>query len=188
MTRKKKSRKPGVGSIGISKNDKSLIEAGKDKKPKKKTGKAAGNRQQEAMPKKRTERGKPQAKDPRIGSKKPIELGVAVKTQAKKPAKASAKPAAIAAVRTVEQPSIAQQLAAIENDERLQLILAKQEDEESLTSEEIDYYNELMDKYEALSAELPAEDDEEQQGKAKDSVDDDDLWDKLDSNNFSDYE
>jgi len=45
-----------------------------------------------------------------------------------------------------------------------------------------------MDKYEALSAELPAEDDEEQQGKAKDSVDDDDLWDKLDSNNFSDYE
>lgn len=140
MTRKKKSRKPGVGSIGTSKNDKSLIEADKDKKPKKKTGKA------------------------------------------------SAKPAPIAAVRTVEQPSIAQQLAAIESDERLQLILAKQEDEESLTSEEIDYYNELMDKYEALSAELPAEEDEEQQGKAKDSVDDDDLWDKLDSNNFSDYE
>lgn len=185
MTRQKKSRKPGVGSSGASKKDKTLLEAVSDKKPKKKSGKPAGNRQQEALNKKKTHSGANAPKDPRVGSKKPIDLGAPVKVEMKTNKQTQSKKPSVARVRVIEQgPTIAQQLAAIENDERLQLILAKQEDEEPLSEEEVSYYNEQMEQYETLSAQLPADEDAEQASK----VDDDDLWDKLDTSNFSDYE
>lgn len=190
MTRKKKSRKPGVGSSGIRKTDTANNQVVvSDKKPKKKTGKAAGSRQLEGASKKKTgTTGKP-AKDPRIGSKKPIELGVVTKASANtKPTKAKSSKSGIASVRVIDAaPSIAQQLAAIENDERLQLILAKQEQEEALSAEEVELYNELMDEYERLSGELEAQDETNTNDAQTDALDDDDLWDKLDTSDFSDY-
>lgn len=191
MTRKKKSRKPGVGSSGIRKTDttnSSVVVS--DKKPKKKTGKAAGSRQIEGTKQKKTGNTNKPAKDPRIGSKKPIELGTLASTKTTQPVKRKTSQPRIASVRVIDTaPSLAQQLDAIENDERLQLILAKQEQEQALTSEEVDLYNELMDEYERLSAQLA-----EQEGTTSESstetnheLADDDLWDKLDSSDFSDY-
>ncbi|WP_448213999.1 Der GTPase-activating protein YihI [Colwellia sp. MEBiC06753] len=185
MTRKKKSRKPGVGSSGALKVDKTQLFSSKDKKPKKKTGNAAGNRQQEAKANKTNSNTGNVNKDPRIGSKKPIVLVKESAAPEKKKASAGRKQSGIAGIRVIEQaPSIAQQLAAIEADERLQLILSKQEQDEALTAEEIDYYNQLMDEYETLSEQLPPEDETE----ISEVEDDDALWDKLDKTNFSDYE
>lgn len=186
MTRKRKSRKPGLGSIGATKTDKALLDKGSDKKPKKKTGKTPGNRQQEAVRKNKDKQTSHQQKDPRIGSKKPIVL---VKEQAKpteKKAKPVAKASAIAAIRYVDsEPCVTEQLAALENDTQLQLILSKQEEGEPLSDSEVDYYNEMMDKYEALSAQLEQEVDEEISDKP---LSDDDLWDKLDSSDLSKFE
>lgn len=185
MTRSKKSRKPGRGSSGSIKSDNSTSVVVSDKKPKKKTGKVAGNRQQEAVQKNKTTKANAAAKDPRIGSKKPIDLGKPTKVEVKAQKQPKAKTSAIAKVRVVEQgPTIAQQLATIENDERLQLILAKQEDEQALTEEEVAYYNELMEQYETLSAQLPPEETESEDN----DIEDEDLLDKLDTSDFSDYE
>ncbi|REL28593.1 GTPase-activating protein [Thalassotalea euphylliae] len=190
MTRKKKSRKPGVGSSGMRKTDTANNQVVvSDKKPKKKTGKAAGSRQLEGTKKKNTgAMGKP-AKDPRVGSKKPIELGaVATAVTNTKPTKAKSSKPPIASVRVIDSaPSVAQQLAAIENDERLQLILAKQEQEAALSAEEVELYNELMDEYERLSGELEEQDEAGTNKGQAESLADDDLWDKLDTSDFSDY-
>ena len=192
MTRKKKSRKPGVGSSGVRKTDttnSSVVVS--DKKPKKKTGKAAGSRQIEGTKSKKAGNTNKPAKDPRIGSKKPIELGTLASTKTATPAvKHKPNKPRIANVRVIDAaPSLAQQLAAIENDERLQLILAKQEQEEALSSEEVDLYNELMDEYERLSAQLAEQKDTTPapSNTPGGALDDDDLWDKLDTSDFSDY-
>ena len=187
MTRKKKSRKPGVGSSGARKTDLAATAVAHDKKPKKKTGKAAGSRQLEGTQKAKSSTANRTNKDPRIGSKKAIELVPNVKTEPKPIKRKSSQP--IAKVRVVDNgPSIAQQLAAIEADERLQLILAKQEQEQELTAEEVDYYNQLMEQYETLSAQIEQEESQTESTGSDKSLGDDDLWDKLDSSDFSDYE
>jgi len=188
MTRKKKSRKPGLAKIGSSKKDKALLEQAKDKKPKKKTGKAPGNRQQEALAKKKTHTTDNSKKDPRIGSKKPIVL---VKDNPEKSAKVKTnkqtKPS-IAKIKVIDQaPTIAQQLAAIEADEGLQLILAKQEHDEALTEQEVNYYNDLMEQYDVLAEQLAPEQLTQQQDSAE-PIDEEALWDKLDNTDFSSFE
>lgn len=185
MTRQKKSRKQGPISSSAPKLDKKTLEATSDKKPKKRTGKMPGNRQQEAIKKNKTSNQNNVKKDPRIGSKKPIVL---VKESAKpnidkRPSTAPIKP--IAAVRVLDDtPSITEQLAQLEQDEKLQLILTKQEEGEPLTEEQVDYYNNMMDNYEKLSAQL--EDMVDEQETDKPSTEE--LWDKLDSSDLSEYE
>ena len=77
MSRNKKSRKPGLGSNGTIKvkEEKSKLVTPAPRKPKKKTGKQAGNRQQEAKPAKKSGDQSAQNKDPRLGNKTPIALG-----------------------------------------------------------------------------------------------------------------
>lgn len=188
MTRKKKSRKPTTGTVGISKADFKQANE-KDKKPKKKTGKVAGNRQQEALKANKQTNTQKAKRDPRIGSKKPIDLGIATKTTNKpqpkaKPA-ANQKAAGIAAIKILDQEMpISVRLDEIEQDQQLLAIVAKQDNDEPLTEQEVDYYNQLMDEHEKLSAELEQQTDDTQESS---EVDDDALWDKLDNNDFSDY-
>jgi len=191
MTRSKKSRQPGVGSSGAPKPklDKATL-AQVEKRQKKKNGKVAGNRQQEAAKNKTTDVVNKQNKDPRLGSKTPIVL---TKSSSAKPTVKSqaSKQKPIAAVRTVEpnQTQTQQQrLIEIEQDEQLLAIIAKQDDEQPLTDAEIDYFNNLMDEHAQLSDALGLSEEEEiDQPAQKKPFSEDDLWNKLDSSDLSSF-
>jgi ribosome assembly protein YihI (activator of Der GTPase) len=191
MSRTKKSRKPGSAPTAKPKLSKVEL-ANVEKRVRKKTGKKPGNRQQEAQPIKDSNQNANQGKDPRIGSKKPIDLGgVAKPTQAKANKVVKTKQDPIAAIRPVSNDNVAveltlaQELANIEADERLQAILAKQEDELALTEQEVDYFNELMERHQQISAQLDEDEDEEETSKAS-AISEDDLWDKLDNSSLAD--
>ncbi len=195
MSRSKKSRKQGSGSIGAVKDDKKKVVVPVDRKPKKKNGKESGNRQKEAFDAGKNAQAQTERKDPRIGSKKPIDLGGPVKTavqpfKAKSKAKVDTSP--IAAIRVVEaDTSLEQELYAIEDDSRLQNILAQQEEENELSNEDVDYFNEKMERHQQLRDLLGLDDDEEEDespatSKTKNS--EDDLWDKFDNSDLSEFE
>lgn len=199
MSRSKKSRKPGGAPTAKPKLSKVEL-AAVEKRVRKKTGKKPGNRQQEAIQVKDSAQSHNQNKDPRIGSKKPIDLGGSVKVpQAKAKSTKSAKAIKvkqdpIAVIRTVSSSdtnadidsveSLAQALENIEADERLQTILAKQEDEIALTEQEVDYFNDMMDRHQQISAQL--DEDEEEQSSLVKPTSEDDLWDKLDNSSLPD--
>lgn len=189
MTRQKKTRKPPQEAVKtrLSKKEKQLIAELRDKKPKKQTGNKPGNRQQEALAKSRQKNSGSENKDPRLGSKKPIDLGVpAVKAQLK-PNKQANKSAGIAAIRVLDETaSVAEQISDIEQDEALLAIIAKQEDGIALTEQEVDYYNQMMERHQHLSEQLPSA-GETQQVDAEE-LDEDSLWDKLDKTDFSEYQ
>lgn len=195
MSRTKKSRKPASEPRAKPKLSKEAL-ANVEKRVRKKTGKNPGNRQQEAQQKPLASSSSA-SKDPRLGSKKPIALGGSQQTQktTKSSATKSSKAAgqeAVAAIRYAEpEADLAQQLADIEADEALQIILDKQEDDLALTEQEIAYFNELMERHQALSQALGITDETttERQSKAS-KRSEDDLWDKLDNtpNDFSTFE
>ncbi|NQY63194.1 MAG: GTPase-activating protein [Alteromonadaceae bacterium] len=196
MSRTKKSRKPGVGSSGAIKIDKTKLDktklaTPKDKKPKKKSGKQSGNRQKEAIQSTQSSQGVNINKDPRLGNKSPINLGspVSNKTVPQNVAKQKkAKQSPIAAIRTIEpDDSLEQELTSIEQDERLQLILTKQEDDITLSEEEVKYFNNLMERHQEIRAKLGWEDDDETL-TSQSSSSEEELWDKFDNGNLSDYE
>ena len=187
MTRRKKSRKPGVGSIGIKK-DTTKNEIVREKKPKKLKGKRPGTRQLEAQPKQNNQSTSTAKKDPRVGSKKPIELGaIAAKVEKKKVVKTK-NTSPIAAIKVVETDhSLMEELKAIENNPELQLILEKQDSGELLSEQEIDLFNSLMDRHEELTEKLGIS-DEESTDEMSESASDEDLWDKFDTSDFNDFD
>lgn len=192
MSRTKKSRKPGGAPTAKAKLSKVEL-ASVEKRVRKKTGKKPGNRQQEAQLDNSSAQQIDHNKDPRIGSKKLIDLGGPVKSTPNKLAQPTAKVIKpkqdpIAALRSVNDDveiSLAQELANIEADEHLQVILAKQEDDIALTQEEVDYFNRLMERHETISTEL--ENDEGAEEVISGSVNSaDDLWNKLDNASLPD--
>lgn len=192
MSRSKKSRKPGTGSIGILKDDKKKLVTPAPRKAKKKNGKEAGNRQKEATAKVVQGQNSSVNKDPRIGSKTPIALGKsvtpAIRTSAPKMKKTIKDSSPIAAIRVVEpSESLEEQLSRIEQDPRLLEILEKQDDEIELSAEDVDYYNNLMAQHEKISQTLGL-DDEEIIAPARNSNSEDDLWDKFDNSDLSKFE
>ncbi|TWX70894.1 Der GTPase-activating protein YihI [Colwellia demingiae] len=207
MSRSKKSRKPGGAPTAKPKLSKQELEK-VEKRTRKTTGKVAGNRQKEAMPEQTDNNQQGGNKDPRLGNKTPIVLGKIItkaekaKAEKSKQAKAklaSQKSAPIASIRFVEDTVVEnivielspeQELDAIEQDETLQTILAKQEDDTALTEQEVDYYNEKMERHQALSAELGLDEDDDasDSDESNNGDSEDDLWDKLDRPDFSDFE
>lgn len=188
MARTKKSRKPGSAPTAKPKLSKVEL-ANVEKRVRKKTGKKPGNRQQEAFASKSSDQNVNQNKDPRIGSKKLIDLGVTAKpTQVKKQKITKSSQDPIAAIRTVNvdnaqvELTLVQELANIEADEQLQVILEKQEDEISLTQDEVNYFNDMMDRHQQISAQI---DDAEEEIKSPNVNSEDDLWDKLDNSSLS---
>ena len=193
MSRSKKSRKPGVGKREVIKETSKKDIEPAPRKPKKKTGKQPGNRQQEAFAQKKQSQKNTTTKDPRIGNKTPIDLTPQVVKTESKPKKQ----APIAAIRIIEPvestavdvTALEQEIYAIEEDTQLQTILLLQEDNEQLTEEQIDYFNEKMERHQALREQLGWNDDEDEDIDDSDNENsEDDLWNKLDSNDLSDYE
>ncbi|MEI6893460.1 MAG: Der GTPase-activating protein YihI [Colwellia sp.] len=209
MSRSKKSRKPGGAPTAKPKLSKQEL-ASVEKRIRKTTGKVAGNRQKEASPKQVDKQQQDTKKDPRLGNKTPISLGKKVATPERaagtKESKNSQPIAPIASVRFVEQSeretasqqevlvkqalTPEQALNAIEQDEVLQSILAKQEDDIALTEQEVDYFNDMMERHQILSTELGLDDTEElsEDDEPMRSENEDDLWDKLDNHDLSDFQ
>lgn len=195
MSRSKKSRKPGPSSTMPTprKSEKEALALAKDKRTRKKTGNKPGTRQNlnELKP---TAKENPSAKDPRIGSKKLIVLGdgastVKIKPTIKtpKPAKDTERKSSIAAIRVVEteENKLQIELESIESDEKLQTILAKQEEDLELTETEIDYFNQLMARHEEISIQLGLDNDEDEPSVEVDSsLSEDDLWNKFNDTTF----
>ncbi|WP_057832937.1 Der GTPase-activating protein YihI [Colwellia sp. TT2012] len=201
MSRSKKSRKPGGAPTAKPKLSKQEL-AKVEKRTRKTTGKPAGNRQKEAVQEKTNSNQQGANKDPRLGNKTPIALGKIVakeeKTKQVKMQQKSQKSAGIASIRYIENAeselpvnnelSAEEELDAIEQDEALQSILAKQEDDIALTEQEVNYYNDMMARHQALSTELGLdEDDDEDEAISKDNGSEEELWDKLDNPDFSDF-
>jgi ribosome assembly protein YihI (activator of Der GTPase) len=193
MSRSKKSRKPGGAPTAKPKLSKVEL-ASVEKRLRKKNGKKPGNRQQEGVLVNNPRQQSDSNKDPRIGSKTPIDLGGSVVQAKTKPAKPiKIKQDSIAAIRVVnedteqssaQEMNFAQELEHIEADERLQAILAKQEEELALTEQEVDYFNEMMDRHQQLSEKLAENEEPEDKSSSVDTNSEEDLWDKLDNSSL----
>ncbi len=181
MSRTKKSRKPATAPKAQPKLSKTEL-ANVEKRVRKKTGKKPGNRQQEALQKKSSTNANSQSQDPRIGSKKPIDLGfVANKAQIKTSKPQAKEQQSVAAIRYAEPAQdLTQALAAIEADEQLHTILAKQEGDIALTEQEVDYYNQLMERHQKLTEQLGIDEESNENEVFKNISSEDELWDKLD--------
>lgn len=124
-------------------------EARDRKRDKKRSGNATGSRSNPVA-----ESQKPSSsnknKDPRIGSKKPIALGGdAVAAKPAKPAKAPK-------VQPEKKPRLTPQeeLAMLENDERLDALLDRLENGESLSAEDQAWLDQALDRIDVLMEQL----------------------------------
>lgn len=137
-------------------------EARDRKREKKRSGHAAGSRATGGVESSKSGKGSSQPKDPRIGSKKPIALGV-TEVQVKKPKQQKPK---------IEKPMLTPQaeLDLLENDERLDALLERLEEGETLNAEEQAWVNTKLDRIDALMEELGIsyEDDEDEEEKGDD--------------------
>lgn len=132
---KKKSRK--VGQIGIPKSN-IPREITTVEKPKMKNGKKPGSRQQ-TVKTKTSELKTP--KNPKLGSKTPIDLGkYTARYKSKRPDTAPS---------TIKYKTPHDEIAAIENDSKLDLLLEKQA-EQTLSQAELAYVTKLTNRYQQL--------------------------------------
>ncbi len=160
MTRKKKSRTSG--QIGL--RHKPAAEARQERdRPvetkKKGAGLKSGSRNALVQAEK-TETGSNKNKDPRIGSKKPIPLTVAVAEQ-KLVAPTTQPKALLAKVKPVEiAPEI--ELEQIEQDERLAELLERTEQGEILTGKDAKYFNAKTARHAELMTLLGLDQDDEE--------------------------
>ncbi len=194
MSRSKKSRKPGGAPTAKPKLSKKEL-ANVEKRVRKSTGKVAGNRQKEGSRDKAINKQTAKQKDPRLGNKTPIVLSKA-NTKAEKSTSAKIRkttPSPVASVRVINADdkllSAEQELDLIEQDQCLQEILAKQETDAVLTEQEVAYYNQKMDRHQALSVELGIyNESSEDTDSNEQQVSEDELWQKLENTDFSDFD
>ncbi|CAM4102933.1 Der GTPase-activating protein YihI [Aeromonas bestiarum] len=176
MSAKQPNRKP-TGKRKES--DASALEGRERKRAAKRKGLKAGSRQQAEQSSNKN--GK-QAKDPRIGSRKPIALIVEEK---------SGKPVA---PKPVKEKKLAmtpeQELAAIENDDRLNDLLDRLDAGETLEAAEQTWVDQRVDRYQELMDELGIidnDDDEDDDGSFDDAgydepsqpASEEELWDRF---------
>jgi hypothetical protein len=196
MSRSKKSRKPGGAPTAKPKLSKQEL-ANVEKRIRKSTGNVAGNRQKEAIQDKGANQQTAKQKDPRLGNKTPIVLSkINTQTQNKKNTTNKKSPVisdTVASVRVIEntdkQLTAEQELQLIEQDQLLQSILDKQEDDLALTEQEVGYYNQKMERHQLLSTELGLYDESvEVTDDNEELSSEDELWRKLDNTDLSDFE
>lgn len=186
MTRQRKSRKPGA--LGAKSQPKNLREhkgADTAPKPPKSKGKPPGNRHSIETEKPKSSGGSAQERDPRVGSKRKIELQVpSEKTVKSKPpvaAKVTAKAPTAAPAAKVDPENISQaedEFARLENDPRLQDLLAQMDAGDDISKQDSAWVEAQLDRYRQLADELGIDVDE-----VEDEEDDDDLepWKKFDN-------
>lgn len=141
-------KKPAAKNKRKSRDDVNA-EARDRKRDKKHRGNASGSR---ANPVTQNQKGSGSAKekDPRIGSKKLIALGADAATTK------SAKPANVAKPKAEKKPRLSpeEELAKLENDERLDTLLDRLEKGETLTAEDQVWLDQTLDRIDVLMEEL----------------------------------
>jgi len=184
MSAKQPTRKP----TGKRKESEASAQEGRERKrAAKRKGLKAGSRQQVEQPKNKS--GSGQSKDPRIGSRKPVVL-VLDDTQKKQAA-----PKAVKEKKLVMTPE--QELASIENDDRLNDLLDRLDAGETLDAAEQAWVDQRVDRYQELMDELGIidSDDEEDDELPFDDADDvgfdeqkpaseEELWDRFNQVDF----
>lgn len=169
MARQKKSRK--VGKIGISKTPSNVRKA-TEKRVKKHLGKPAGTRNNESLTSKQDP--KKVNKDPRHGSKKPVSL-IAEPKERKTVAK------------KVNYFSPAQELAAIEQDERMAALLDKIDLGKKISKEDQHYVEQSLARHKVLCEMLGlTEEPEERSEITKPETDLYSQFEAIDINDFKD--
>ncbi|UIL52504.1 MULTISPECIES: Der GTPase-activating protein YihI [Pantoea] len=141
--------KPAVKAKRKSRDDINN-EARDRKRDKKHRGHASGSRANPAATDNNGGRQASQAKDPRIGSKKPVALIADGKTTAAPVKKSVAKPAAEKKVRLTPE----EELAKLENDERLDALLDRLENGETLSAEDQGWLDAALDRIDELMEQL----------------------------------
>jgi len=167
MARQKKSRK--VGKIGISKTP-SNVRKPTEKRVKKHLGKPAGTRNNEALTVNQDR--KKSNKDPRHGSKKPVNLIAETKEQK-------------LAVKMVKHFSPTQELASIEQDPRLAALLNKIDLGKKIAREDQHYVDQTLARHKVLCEMLGVT--EEPEKPIKTSEQQTDLYSQFESINIDDY-
>ena len=162
MTRQKKSRK--IGQIGTRKQDVSPSETTTPRRKKAPKGQKSGSRNslidEKALG--NTPQGEKSKKDPKLGSKKKIELvkSESVPKPEKKEIQHSAeKPKVQLQKVQKEQMTPQQELAALESDQRLIELAERVENGDLLTGKDAKYFNQKMARHEALMDELGLDED-----------------------------
>ena len=184
MSAKQPTRKP-TGKRKES--DVSAQEGRERKRAAKRKGLKAGSRQQVEQPKNKS--GNSQSKDPRIGSRKPVVL--VVDDKQKKPVA----PKAVKEKKLVMTPE--QELASIENDDRLNDLLDRLDAGETLEAAEqawvdqrVDRYQELMDELGIIDNdddeddELPFDDGDDAEFDEQQPASEEELWDRFNQVDF----
>ena len=184
MSAKQPTRKP-TGKRKES--DVSAQEGRERKRAAKRKGLKAGSRQQ--VEQSNNKSGNGQSKDPRIGSRKPVVL--VVDDKQKKPAA----PKAVKEKKLVMTPE--QELASIENDDRLNDLLDRLDAGETLDAAEqawvdqrVDRYQELMDELGIIDNdddeddELPFDDGDDAEFDEQKPASEEELWDRFNQVDF----
>ncbi|MFQ2920610.1 Der GTPase-activating protein YihI [Aeromonas allosaccharophila] len=184
MSAKQPTRKP-TGKRKES--DVSAQEGRERKRAAKRKGLKAGSRQQ--VEQSNNKSGNSQSKDPRIGSRKPVVL--VVDDKQKKPAA----PKVVKEKKLVMTPE--QELASIENDDRLNDLLDRLDSGESLEAAEqawvdqrVDRYQELMDELGIIDNdddeddELPFDDGDDAEFDEQKPASEEELWDRFNQVDF----
>lgn len=188
MTRKRKER--SGGPIGIAKTDRpkretntQALEARKQKRLKKRKGLASGTRSGEA-PQKQNHKGGKKNNDPRVGSKKPVEL-VAAPTPTAQPTFAKVKKEKPVKVEPIKvELTLEQELDQLENDARLSALLVRLDNDEALNAAEQSYVDERVERHQFLLAELGYDEEFDEEEYDEDEWDEE-MMAQLDAQSFT---
>lgn len=167
-TQKPHQASPKGKSFKRNESQESAHAARQRKRDAKRKGLKAGSRQAAAADK-GAANAAGQKKDPRIGSRKPVPLVVAETQKAvvSKPAKPNKSPEQIAEqLAKQQQLKLEQELAAIENDERLNLLLDRLDDGQSVSAEDEAWLDGKLARHQELLAELGIDDEEDEDEQA----------------------
>ncbi|MDP4535990.1 Der GTPase-activating protein YihI [Alkalimonas collagenimarina] len=164
MTRQKKTRSAGDnGPRFLPASDVRKARERKEESKKSAVGGKAGQRNSPLLSKHARDDSRQQAaKDPRHGSKKPIPLLITEPSEQEQLQHSMQPKAQIGKVKAVAL-SPEQELAVLEQDEKLQQLLERVEQNEVLTGKDAKYFNRMTERYEQLLeilglAEAPSDD------------------------------
>ncbi len=161
MSRKKKSRKiPSNGPVRLSQDKLKEMRALKEQRVKKPKGAKPGSRNVPDKQSNEASDSNKQAKDKRIGSKKPVSL-VPTKAEPQVEMKRHLKPQA--ELKKANEPTLSpeQELEALENDERLLKLVELHERGQLLTGKDAKYFNSRIARHQELCEILGIEDEPE---------------------------
>lgn len=189
MSRSKKSRKPG--RIKPSSAPKPIVAEEKEPRARKKTGNKSGTRQQEGRVLD-NQQDSLQAKDPRIGSKKKIDLGIAItpkKSTKTRPSdnRPSVAPIQVAGNEETSTQALEQELLLIERDQEVQMIAMRVNSGEEVSEQDAAKLATSLERYQELLTLLGLDSEDESDEEEPQDDSEDALWDKFNDTDFSDF-